>query len=696
MKGEGCRQMQEAFASFIEGYATNSMLDENVAVIQFGTEVKYLHYFSNNYVSLSRILDDLSCSGPSLMIEGFLLAISALENGQRNTTIGPFNCRARVILISDGKATSSTDSDSEHRFSENEENQNVQLLNLVRQIGNINPITCVPVGNDPNICLLATIAYGSRGGKILNYEKARQFAKYSLNMMIAGDILGEVPPTSCTIDDVRSLVFSTRFQHVVTERDLEDVVDILNNRRAYEINVYQNEQQLDVQVYSERNERLPPPGTRVRRGPCWTYNNQNSSGLGTIIGHWNQDGWVNVEWDTTMRFPYRYDPSDPNQCAVIICNEPRILQRENIAVGCVVKRGPDWIWGNQDGGIGNIGAVRWPNGNKSNYRFGYDGKFDIVVCDPFDERGVIASHRCENVVKFTSDRHNGVENDSLGKTNTEGVIGSLGSFLTDNLFMPSNILQTKTFFVISTRPLDLHSKLIADRYNLAADEDFLKSLVELAKGGRLISHSDAKQCGRFALNMRTVSCIVEERITTKLTREDIEKMARISSSDDVSSSDVEDIYDIINELDVYKPITADTLEDDVFTERYENLPGIGTRVKRGPHWTWKNQDSHGPGTVIGHSDRVGWVIVEWDSGVRLSYQYGFDSLIEKYDITPCKEPRILENELIAVGCLVRRGPDWKWGDQDGGEGNVGSVKWPNGNRSNYRYGYDNKYDVELW
>ncbi|XP_062620444.1 uncharacterized protein LOC134282020 [Saccostrea cucullata] len=236
--------------------------------------------------------------------------------------------------------------------------------------------------------------------------------------------------------------------------------------------------------------------------------------------------------------------------------------------------------------------------------------------------------------------------------------------------------------------------------------DFLKSLVDSCSAGQLIFHGDARQCGRFALNMRIVSCIPKGRMASEITPEQIQTIARMSSLHDVTRKDVEDIYGIINKIDAFKPITAEDIEEDSYTERYENLPCIGTRVKRGPHWTWKNQDSHGPGTVIGHCDRVGWVKVEWDSVVRLSYQYGYDGLIEKYDITPCKEPRILENELIAVGCLVTRGPDWKWGDQDGGDGNVGTVyrvkqnavvlvKWPNGNRSNYRYGYDNKYDVTV-
>ena len=63
-------------------------------------------------------------------------------------------------------------------------------------------------------------------------------------------------------------------------------------------------------------------------------------------------------------------------------------------------------------------------------------------------------------------------------------------------------------------------------------------------------------------------------------------------------------------------------------------------------------------------------------------------------------------EQISVGSRVRRNPDhWKWGDQDGGSGKVGSVievegngwisvQWDHsGRRSRYRYGSENCYDV---
>lgn len=69
---------------------------------------------------------------------------------------------------------------------------------------------------------------------------------------------------------------------------------------------------------------------------------------------------------------------------------------------------------------------------------------------------------------------------------------------------------------------------------------------------------------------------------------------------------------------------------------------------------------------------------------------------------------------MEVGLRVVRGPDWKWGTQDGGEGHLGtvveigrydsknipfktvSVQWDCGERSNYRVGYQNCYDLRVF
>lgn len=68
---------------------------------------------------------------------------------------------------------------------------------------------------------------------------------------------------------------------------------------------------------------------------------------------------------------------------------------------------------------------------------------------------------------------------------------------------------------------------------------------------------------------------------------------------------------------------------------------------------------------------------------------------------------------VEVGTRVVRGPDWKWGEQDGGEGCVGTVvevgrpgsrsspdktvviHWDNGCENNFRVGYDGAYDLRL-
>ncbi len=60
---------------------------------------------------------------------------------------------------------------------------------------------------------------------------------------------------------------------------------------------------------------------------------------------------------------------------------------------------------------------------------------------------------------------------------------------------------------------------------------------------------------------------------------------------------------------------------------------------------------------------------------------------------------------MEVGLRVIRGPDWQWGDQDGGEGRVGTVsevkgrsavvQWDLGERAQYRCGAGGVYDLRV-
>jgi E3 ubiquitin-protein ligase mind-bomb len=71
------------------------------------------------------------------------------------------------------------------------------------------------------------------------------------------------------------------------------------------------------------------------------------------------------------------------------------------------------------------------------------------------------------------------------------------------------------------------------------------------------------------------------------------------------------------------------------------------------------------------------------------------------------------SDVIKIGIRVVRGLDWEWGDQDGGEGSVGTivevggqgsnknpagtvvVLWDSGIKANYRAGFGCKDDLRV-
>uniref|UniRef100_A0A8W8HMQ2 Uncharacterized protein n=1 Tax=Magallana gigas TaxID=29159 RepID=A0A8W8HMQ2_MAGGI len=136
-----------------------------------------------------------------------------------------------------------------------------------------------------------------------------------------------------------------------------------------------------------------------------------------------------------------------------------------------------------------------------------------------------------------------------------------------------------------------------------------------------------------------------------------------------------------------------------------NMPPIGTRVRRGPDWQsdFDEQDSRGPGTVVSH-DRRGFISIMWDNGHQYRYPYGIQG---RFAVMVVDEPRILQrHQLIEVGCLVKRGYNWRDNDNDGGPENIGvvfrvhsdatvSVRWPTGQRRRYKFGKHGYYEVEL-
>lgn len=57
--------------------------------------------------------------------------------------------------------------------------------------------------------------------------------------------------------------------------------EILNEKEVYG----DIDEDKDDENFKERYSTMPCVGTRVRRGRDWRYENQDSKGVGTVIGH---------------------------------------------------------------------------------------------------------------------------------------------------------------------------------------------------------------------------------------------------------------------------------------------------------------------------------------------------------------------------------------------------------------------------
>ena len=138
---------------------------------------------------------------------------------------------------------------------------------------------------------------------------------------------------------------------------------------------------------------------------------------------------------------------------------------------------------------------------------------------------------------------------------------------------------------------------------------------------------------------------------------------------------------------------------------------IGTRVVLAVDYTRYSDASEGPlrpGDVgVLKSDGGTRFRVKCSNGRKWWYDIAALRRAEGDIDTGTTSATAMRSELI-TGARVVRGPNWKWGDQDGGTGNVGvvtagtdsrtdkwvSVKWNSNSRTNlYRYGADGAFDV---
>ncbi|XP_022334282.2 uncharacterized protein LOC111131169 isoform X1 [Crassostrea virginica] len=388
---DGFDQMKQTFTTMIDEYERHCEIDENIAVIVCGHFTRFQRHFSNRYEDIRQCIDDVEFGGPSPLTAAFFLAEGSMINRASHGKRGDFH--TRIICITDGRPTDFTAEMScdDSSLIETEADKD-HLLQLTRMIGRVCPIFCIPVGKNPDTMCLEFICAQSRGGKVVYPEHAKQFAKYSQNMKTASELSLSLLNDGNDRERILICLAGTFPNRDFTEMDQDDIVEIYTKKHLYRPGDAFIE---EVDIDNERDPTMPPVGSRVKRGRDWRWGEQDSFCAGTVVNH-SPPGWLAVKWDSGSRFNYRYgsSPDFEEKYDLEVCDEPRTLKEEIIAVGSLVKRGTDWKWANQDGGPGNIGSVfkvqrngyvnvRWQNGNENIYRFGRSGKYDLEICDPF-------------------------------------------------------------------------------------------------------------------------------------------------------------------------------------------------------------------------------------------------------------------------------------------------------------------------
>ncbi|XP_046572264.1 uncharacterized protein LOC124280401 isoform X2 [Haliotis rubra] len=244
-----------------------------------------------------------------------------------------------------------------------------------------------------------------------------------------------------------------------------------------------------------------------------------------------------------------------------------------------------------------------------------------------------------------------------------------------------------------------------------ADNGFLSSLSKLGSGNIIESKNIKNLCTYYRVEEnigRIFMCVMNNSGDWSNLDEAIEAVAEAFIGDMNPEEKNHIIQKVKEKLESKEESSVD---DD--PQGYDNikelkhLPPLGSRVIRGPDWKYQNQDLNGPGTIINHADDDKLIWVLWDlNSTVCRYRFGCQ---HKYDIcVEVDKPRTLkEDELIEIGCRVKRGADWPYQDEDGGPGNTGmvirkrkdnsvKVRWENGKIQPCRYiTQEGKFELEI-
>ena len=159
-----------------------------------------------------------------------------------------------------------------------------------------------------------------------------------------------------------------------------------------------------------------------------------------------------------------------------------------------------------------------------------------------------------------------------------------------------------------------------------------------------------------------------------------QELAQLSS---IGNNDMQrNLRHMVKLGDGCKDVMMSVIEQYLETQELEGI-FIGDRVQRGPDWKWGDQDGG-----VGHEGTVRglrqWhpsdppaatteAVVLWDHGLYGNYRFGYHAAYD-VKVTDRGADEKQQDKRLSVGDRVtRQARNWRWGQQDGGDGAVGTV-----------------------
>ncbi|XP_053375556.1 uncharacterized protein LOC123534445 [Mercenaria mercenaria] len=365
----------------------HGLTNEHVALVTFGHETKVQKRLTNNYSEIRQLVEMQQLGGPSPLYGGLVFGLAAA--GASNHTFEVVNhvqVFTKAIIVTDGHLTEVGQYEGPDTPVENLDETKAKIIQGIEEYKSSHIDTYfVPVGRKhKETTEFLDLLLAVTDGKKLDFKSGRQFSRRHFLTTKIANPLGLFGDTS--------LPFITTNQSDFSAEDKRMIDEIKADARK---NMFAHMDRVNENRYQEiEGSNLPPIGSRVRRGPDWRWNMQDSNGPGTVIGH--ARGQIYIEWDTDgHQNNYRYGRRGYD---VLIVEEPRQLKPgQKIAVGCVVKPGKDWAQSSAKGQYMQKGVVikldqpkatvRWDNGEKGDYSYGVAGKCEIEVCTGFVASG---------------------------------------------------------------------------------------------------------------------------------------------------------------------------------------------------------------------------------------------------------------------------------------------------------------------